>query len=368
MTVDSGFILVTGSNGEIGQAVMNRFIGRFDQVVGFDRKAPAPPPPGCTYMAVEMTSDDSVRQGLRILREHHGARIASVVHLAAYYDFFGAPSPKYDEVTVQGTERLLSGVQEAGFQVEQFVFSSTMLVHAPGEPGQLITEDWPLRPTWAYPESKVRTEQLLRAGRGQIPVVLLRISGVYDDGCHSIPLAHQIQRIYERQFTNRFYSASTAHGQAFMHADDLVDAIERVVERRGALLPELALLLGEPEALSYDELQHTLSRLIHGQRLETIVVPRLPAKLGAWMMNLVPGQSQFIKPWMIDRAADHYALDLTRARTLLDWEPTRSLRKSLPKMIAALKADPLAWYQENKLEPSSKVKKRATTPPAERLA
>ena len=356
MTADSGFILVTGSNGEIGQAVMRRFAGRFAQVVGFDRQAPAPPPPGCMYMPVEITSDDSVRAGLRVLREHHGARIASVIHLAAYYDFFGAPSAKYDEITVRGTERLLRGLRETGFQVEQFVFSSTMLVHAPGEPGQFITEDSPIQPTWAYPESKVRTEQLIRNGRGEIPIVLLRISGVYDDGCHSIPLAHQIQRIYERQFTNHFYSASTAHGQAFMHEDDLVDAIERAVDRRAQLPVELALLLGEPEALSYDELQHTLSRLIHGKSLETIVVPRLPAKLGAWLMNLVPGQAQFIKPWMIDRAADHYALDLTNARTRLGWEPTRSLRTTLPTMIEALKADPLTWYKENKLEPSSKMK------------
>ncbi|MEO8031551.1 MAG: NAD(P)-dependent oxidoreductase, partial [Gemmatimonadota bacterium] len=352
MTPDRGLILVTGSNGEIGQAVMDRFVGRFEQVVGFDRKAPDPAPPGCTHLAVEMTSDESVRQGLLTLREHHGARIASVIHLAAYYDFFGRPSPKYDEITVRGTDRLLRGLQEAGFQVEQFVFSSTMLVHAPGEPGQFITEDWPIRPTWAYPESKVKTEQLLRAGRGAIPVVLLRISGVYGDRCHSIPLAHQIQRISERQFTNHFYSASTAHGQSFMHEADLVDAIERVVERRAALPPELPLLLGEPEALSYDELQHTLSRLIHGKPLETIIVPRIPAKIGAWLMNLIPGQAQFIKPWMIDRAADHYALDLTRARTLLEWQPTRTLRQTLPKMVAALKADPLGWYKENKLEPS----------------
>ena len=52
MTAERGFILVTGSNGEIGQAVMKRFTGQFDQVVGFDRKAPDPPPPGCTHMAV----------------------------------------------------------------------------------------------------------------------------------------------------------------------------------------------------------------------------------------------------------------------------------------------------------------------------
>jgi len=357
MTTERGIILVTGSNGSIGRAVMQRFSGRFQDVVGFDRKAPTPPPEGCVAVAVDVTSDESVREGLQTIRDHHGAHIASVIHLAAYYDFFGEPSPKYDEITVRGTGRLLRGLHALDFHVEQFVFSSTMLVHKPGEPGEFITEEWPIEPTWAYPESKVRTEKLIRDERGSIPAALLRIAGVYDDGCHSIPLAHQIQRIYERDLTSRVYSGSTAHGQSFMHMDDLVDAIERVVDRRAALSPELAILLGEPEALSYDELQHTIARLIRGESKETIEIPGAlapMAKAGAWVLDHVPGQEGFIKPWMIDRANDHYALDITRARTVLGWEPKRSLRETLPKMIAALKADPVAWYKENKLKPTPK--------------
>lgn len=352
-TPDRWIVIVTGSSGRIGDAVMRRFVGRFDDVVGFDRKAPGPPPPGCTAVPVEITSDESVHEGLRVIREHHGANVASVIHLAAYYDFFGRPSSKYQEITVEGTGRLLRGLRELDFRVQQFVFSSTMLVHKPGEPGEFITEEWPLQPTWAYPESKVRTEELIRAEHGDIPFVLLRISGVYDDLCHSIPLAHQIQRIYERDLTSRVYSGSTAHGQAFMHMDDLVEAIGRVVERRAELPPEAVLLLGEPEALSYDELQHTIARLIRGSSKETIEIPSAlapVAKAGAWVLDHVPGQEGFIKPWMIDRANDHYALDITRARTLLSWEPTRSLRETLPKMIEALKADPLRFYQENDLE------------------
>jgi nucleoside-diphosphate-sugar epimerase len=146
-------------------------------------------------------------------------------------------------VTVEGTRRLLRGLRDNKLDVEQFIFSSTMLVHKPGEPGQFITEDWPLEPSWAYPESKVRTEGVIRSERDGIPAVMLRIAGVYDDRCHSIPLAHQIQRIYERQLTSRLYSGETAHGQAFLHMDDLVDAIERVVDLRAELPPELPLLL-----------------------------------------------------------------------------------------------------------------------------
>lgn len=361
---ECGIIIVTGSNGRIGDAVMRRFAGRFEDVVGFDRKAPQPPPEGCVYVAVDITSDEDVREGLRAIRDHHGAHVASVIHLAAYYDFFGKPSPKYEEITVQGTGRVLRGLRELNFQVEQFVFSSTMLVHRPAEPGQFIAEDWPIEPTWAYPKSKVRTEQVIREERGDIPVVLLRISGVYDDLTHSIPIAQQIQRIYEQDMTSRFYTGSTAHGSAFMHMDDLVDAIERVVERRADLPPEVPMLLGESEPLTYDELQHTMARLIRGASKETITIPSALApfaKLGAWVLGHVPGREAFIKPWMIDRANDHYALDLTRARTLLDWEPERSLRETLPKMVAALQADPVHWYAENDLKLPSRLRKRATS-------
>lgn len=288
-----------------------------------------------------------------------------MIHLAAYYDFFGEPSPKYDEITVRGTGRLLRGLRELGFRVEQFIFSSTMLVHRPAAPGQFINEDWPVEPTWAYPESKVRTERLIHEERGEIPAVLLRIAGVYDDLCHSIPLANQIRRIYERQLTSRVYSGSTSHGQSFMHLDDLIDAIGLVVERRMALPPEVPLLLGEPEPLSYDELQHTFAWLIHGENWETVEVPQplSPlAKAGAWMMEKLPGADPFIKPWMIERANDHYALDISRARTLLGWEPRRSLRQTIPRMIASLKADPVRWYEENDLHLPPSLKEKVAKP------
>jgi nucleoside-diphosphate-sugar epimerase len=362
MKEQNGIIIVTGSNGRIGDAVMRRFAGRFSDVVGFDRKAPAPPPPGCTYVPVDITSEKSVREGLSVIRGHHGAAVAAVIHLAAYYDFFGAPSEKYTEVTVRGTERLLRGLKELAFHVEQFIFSSTMLVHRPAEPGQFINEDWAIEPTWAYPESKVRTEELIRKERGAIPAVLLRIAGVYDDLCHSIPLANQIQRIYERRLTSRVYSGSTSHGQSFLHMDDLVDAVELAVERRAELPVEAPILLGEPETLSYDELQHTFARLIHGEDWETLEVPEQLsplAKAGAWVMEKLPGADPFIKPWMIDRANDHYALDITRARTLLGWNPKRSLRATIPAMIVALKADPIGFYRENDLELPPELEKAA---------
>jgi nucleoside-diphosphate-sugar epimerase len=355
-------IIVTGSSGLIGSAVMSRLAGHF-QVVGFDREGPPHPPPSGECVCVDFARDESVAAGLERVRRGYGERIASVIHLAAYYDFSGEPSPKYEEVTVRGTERLLREL--AGFQVGQFVFSSTMLVHAPTEPGRPINEEWSLEPKWDYPKSKVKTEELIREQRGDIPAVLLRIAGVYDDRCHSIPLAHQIQRIYERQLISRVFPGDTSRGQAFIHLDDLVEAFEQVVERRASMPPELAMLLGEPETLSYDELQRSSGHLIHGEEWETQQIPKALAKAGAWVQGAIPfGEEPFIKPWMIDLADDHYELDIARARTALGWQPRRSLRGTLPKMVAALKDDPLRWYHENKLEPPSWVEE-AGRPPEE---
>src|SRR5258708_2900628 len=222
-TEQKATILVTGSSGRIGYPLAKRLSESFN-VVGIDRRAPSHPPPSAECLYVELTSDESLHRGLQAIRTLHGNRLASVIHLAAHYDFSGAPSPLYEKITVRGTQRLLRMLQD--FEVEQFIFSSTDLVYAPSTPGQPVTEESPLDPKWPYPKSKVETEQVIHAERGNIPALILRIAGVYDDLCHSIPLAQQIQRIYERDVTAYLFPGDVSAGcQAFVHNDDLLDAI-----------------------------------------------------------------------------------------------------------------------------------------------
>ncbi|MEX1016864.1 MAG: NAD(P)-dependent oxidoreductase [Phycisphaeraceae bacterium] len=348
MSEPTATIIVTGSSGLIGRGVVQR-LARQHRVVGFDVVPPDKPlPANATFITCDLTDQGSVDHALAQAAAQHGRAFASVVHLAAYVDFSGDPSEKYEQVTVRGTERLLTAL--ANFDVEQFIFSSTMLVHASTEPGRPINEDSPVEPTWAYPESKVKTERIIHEKRGSIPAVILRIAGVYDDDCHSLPLAHQIQRIYEKQLTSQVFPGDLTHGQSLVHEDDLLEAFRLTIEHRKQLPETLTLLIGEPEPVSYDELQRTFSKLIHGEAWTTRRIPKPLAKAGAWVQDKLPGQEEaFIKPWMIDRADDHYELDISRAQQMIGWEPKHTLRDALPKMIESLKADPVRWYQEHKL-------------------
>ena len=354
-------VIVTGSSGLIGAAVVKALALHY-RIVGFDRPGLPEPPPQADSVGVDLTRPESLRHGLEHVRAVYGAQIASVIHLAAYYDFSGEPSELYEQVTIRGTERLLRALQD--FQVEQFVFSSTMLVHKPTEPGRPIDEEAPLEGKWAYPQSKIATEQLIRAQRGAIPAVRLRIAGVYTDRCDSIPLAHQMQRIAEHRLTSHVFPGDITHGQAFIHLDDAIDAIQRTVERRHTLPDDVAFLLGEPVTYSYEQLQQAFGQLIHGEAdWATHQIPKVVAKTGAWLQDQIPGlEEPFIKPWMIDVADDHYELDISRARQLLGWSPQHRLLDTLPRMVEALQADPIGWYQHHALEPPEEIAEQANAP------
>jgi|SRR5579872_596716 len=346
MAQDKEVILITGSSGRIGFRAAERFSSQYC-IAGFDLFL-AGQLPGVEFIIVDMASDQSMAEGLKRVKSEYGNKIASVIHLAAYYSFSGGYSSNYDRITVQGTERLLKGLRD--FQVEQFIFSSTMLVHAPCQPGQKIDENWPVEAKWAYPASKVKTEALIHKERGNIPTVILRIAGVYDDQCHSIPISNQIQRIYENQLESHLFAGNVTHGASFLHMNDLIEALWLAVQKRKELPSELVLLLGEEETLSYDSLQREIAKAIFGKEWKTYSVPKLLAKLGAWILDHIPfAPESFIKPWMIDIADDHYELNVGLAKKMLNWTPKRNLRSSLPKMIEDLKRDPRTWYDENKL-------------------
>ncbi|WP_150301425.1 NAD-dependent epimerase/dehydratase family protein [Pseudomonas profundi] len=348
-------VVITGGSGNIGTALVRALKRRY-RIVSLDRRVSETADFSYEF---DLTSIDSVKQALRNMAAEQGSDIAAVVHLAAYFDFTGDDSPLYRKVNVEGTRNLLAALRD--YRVERFVYSSTMLVYAPGAPGEKISEQSPDGPGWAYPQSKAETEAVIREQAGDMPYTLLRLAGLYNETNCVPTLAHQIARIYEETFQSHLYSGDPQAGQAFVHQEDMIDAFRRTIDRRNELPPENVILIGEERSDSYETLQSRLGELIHGaEKWQTLTLPKPVAKIGAWAQEqaepLVPddfdkGEKPFIRPFMIDMSSDHYQLDTRLARQLLGWEPRHNLYDGLEDLVGGLRKDPLGWYQSNGLTP-----------------
>jgi len=344
-------ILITGASGEIGSALCHKLKNEYT-VVGVDIR---PCDAASESYDCDLTSRESFKLILHKIREAHGDTIAAVIHLAAYFDFTGQQHPLYQTLNVDSTKTLLQELQD--FEVERFIYSSTMLVHEAGVPGQKIDEDTPIKPGWAYPQSKADAEAIIKEHHGNIPYTILRLAGLYDDESAVPTLSYQIARIYEREFKSRLYAGDLMAGQAFVHKEDMIDVFARVVERRNDLPKNNIILAGEDDVMGYQELQNRIGGLVFGEKeWKTFDIPELIAKPGAWAEDkaepLIPdafdlGEKPFIKPFMIDLASDHYDLDISRAEEQLGWKSQHKIYDGLKKLVESLKADPPAWYNRN---------------------
>lgn len=343
-------VLITGAAGSLGSALRAHLQDQYE-IVGTDR------PGGDCDLEMDLSSKEAIETAISQFKERYGSHIAAVIHLAAYFDFTGEPSDLYEKVNERGTHHLVKALQE--LEVERFIYASTMLVHKPGRPGDVIDESTPIDPQWAYPQSKAKTEEVIREHHGSMPFAILRLAGLYSEESAVPTLAQQIARIYERNLKSVVYAGSLDAGQAMLHQDDMLDLFARVIERRQSLPNEFYALAGEPDVLSYEQLQDAIGLHIYGDaHWRTINVPKPLAKAGAWIEEhaepVIPdtwdeGEKPFIRPFMIDLASQHYALDIGYAEKTLGWRPQKRLAEVLPQMIKTFLQDPQRWYKAHKI-------------------
>ncbi|HXH74246.1 MAG TPA: NAD-dependent epimerase/dehydratase family protein [Bacteriovoracaceae bacterium] len=344
-----GIILITGISGYIGSAFAKVLTPEY-QVIGLDKDIPAEKIPGVSYFSLDITSASRIDTTLQDIKDQYGSRIISVIHLVAYYSFDGREDKRYDTITVQGTRALMRQIREK-FHTEQFIFSSSMLVYRPVEIGEKIREDSPLQPGWAYPASKVRTEEILKKEQGNVPVVNLRIAGVYDDFAHQPTLANQIMRIHETWLTSVPLPANPDKGQSLLHIDDLALMIPPLIKKREEFARFETFVIGEENVMSYREIQQECGMLLHKRPWPVIRIPRFVATYGSKMMEKMPYiRTPFIRPWMIPHADEHFDVDLSKSRSVLAWQPEHDLRNKLPVIVSNLKTNPSKWYAINKIE------------------
>jgi hypothetical protein len=91
-------IIVSGSSRLIGTALTNKLSDEY-RVIGLDNVGYPFPPITAECVCIDITSDESMANAMRRIEYGYEKQVASVIHLAAYYDFAGKASPLYDQIT-----------------------------------------------------------------------------------------------------------------------------------------------------------------------------------------------------------------------------------------------------------------------------
>src|SRR5688572_3420761 len=89
-------VLVTGSSGLIGTRIIERLSADY-QCVGLDKIGNPRANIKSENICFDITDPLSIDRALERVKFAYGNEIASVIHLAAYYDFAGEPSDLYDK-------------------------------------------------------------------------------------------------------------------------------------------------------------------------------------------------------------------------------------------------------------------------------
>jgi nucleoside-diphosphate-sugar epimerase len=319
-------IVVTGASGNVGTAVLRRLRNQPEvELHGVARRPPAVEAPydAASWHTLDLTGD-AAPQGLRDV--FVGAD--TVVHLVWAFQ------PTRDiaylrEVGVTGTQRVVEAAAAAG--VRHVVYISSVGTYAPRRSIDPVDESYPHTgmPTSEYSVHKAAVEQWLdeyeHAHPGQTTITRVRPGIVLqrDAGAelsrYGLPayLPVRLLRALPLLPLDRGFRVPV------VHADDLADAIVRVIDAGAGG----AFNVAHPTAMTREDVAATLSaRPVH------VPARALRDRVAlTWRLHLQP-----LSPGWIDMAFAVPLQDSARAMAELGWRPRCAPREALAEAIEGM--------------------------------
>jgi nucleoside-diphosphate-sugar epimerase len=320
-------LLVTGATGAIGPAVVRASLAAGHDVRALVRgDAPADALPGVEWCKGDLLEPASLVAAVR--------QVDAVVHLAALLHITNPPPAlqrEYERVNVDGTAHLLAAARAAG--VPRFVLASTTAVYGDTH-GQVADEGTAPRPDTWYAASKLRAEQLvLDAVGGSRPEgVVLRFSAAYGPRVKG-----NYRRLVIALARRRFVGVGAgSNRRSLIHEDDVGAAVMRAAthDTGGGRLYNVA--DGSPHRVR--DIIEAISRAL-GRPAPRFSVPAPVARTAA---RAVDAASTLLgRPLGLAGALQKYledsAVDATRIRTELGFEPRVTLERGWALTIAAMR-------------------------------
>src|SRR5918997_6415720 len=234
-------IAVTGASGNVGTALLRRLTAPGAGVAEVRGLARRRPPDIAPYAGVRWNLADLGEPSSDAEIAEFVDGVDAVVHLAWALQPGRRPEELH-RVNVEGTRRVVRAAAAAG--VRQFVHMSSIGAYAPGAVGQKVTEDWPTTgiQTAQYSRDKSAAERAVRDVLSRHPDVTLTVvrptlvlqpSASSEIGRYFLgPLLFGAARLLPGAVARLLPLPLPAVAVSFVHADDVADAITRMLDRR----------------------------------------------------------------------------------------------------------------------------------------
>jgi UDP-glucose 4-epimerase len=329
MTAEPSRIVVTGASGNVGSGVLRALARQMPdaEVVGVCRRPPTRGPvyERVRWHAVDLSSPSAATDVAPAVKD---ADI--VVHLGL------AVQPVRDEdylyrANVLGTQAVLDAMASAG--VPQLVYASSLGVYASGATAP-VSEDWPDtgQATSIYSRHKVMVERMLdrfvddhpdiTVARFRPTVVVQRDAAWLIKSLYLGPLVPRVALKVLRRRRLPLLPLPTGLQLQFVHADDVGDAVIRLIRHRvRGSFNVAADVLGSAD----------LADLVGARAVD--VDPRL---LRSVISLLSAARVVALTPGWYDVATNSPLLDTSKARRELGWVPTRSSTESALELLDGL--------------------------------
>ncbi|PWJ05463.1 epimerase [Streptomyces sp. NWU49] len=318
-------IVVTGATGNIGSVVVQRLRaeGTHD-LAGLARR----PPEGPDSRGVDWRSVDLSTEACHDALVEAFTGADAVVHLAWGFQ------PSHDlayltRLGVGGTRRVLRAVTETG--VPHLVHMSSVGAYSPKKDDRPVDESWPTGGVRSsrYSRHKAAAERLLdrhEASGADTLVTRLRPGIVGQRAAGSALLRYGVPALVPPKVLDLLPVLPMDRRLTIpmVHTDDVAEAIVAVLHRRAGGPFNLAADTPVTAAVIADALD---ARLVH---VPSAVVRA--AMSAAWHARL-----QQVDTGWLDMGFALPTLDTTRARTELDWAPTKDGPQVLTEVIEGMR-------------------------------
>lgn len=320
-------VVVTGASGNIGSALLRHLLpsGQYE-VVGLARRPPsdAASADSMEWVALDLTDEACAEQ----LRQTFAGADA-VVHLA--WGFQPSHDTDYlESLGVGGTRRVAEAVTAAG--VPHLIHMSSVGAYSPKQNDDPVDETWPTDgvPSSPYSRHKSAAERVLdehEAAHPGLIVTRLRPGIVGQRLAGSALLRYGLPGFIPARAISLLPLLPLDRRLAIpmVHADDVADAIVRVLDSRS---PGAFNLSSEPPI--------TTERIAAALSAKPVHVPALAVRAAmslSWHARL-----QQVDPGWLDLGYSVPLLDTGRAARELGWSPTRDAGAVLDETLEGMRA------------------------------